>query len=173
MKKFIALLLALTLALSLAVTVSAETVTETGAKSETVTGTYVAGSASTTVYSIDIAWGDLSFTYTAGSEGMWDPETLTYSGTTEGKWSASKEITVTNKSNAAVTVTAAFAAAEGFEVAQIQLDNETVIIGSADNNEGVDGTPKALTGTFTLTPTGTLPEGTENATIGTVTLTIE
>ena len=44
----------------------------TGSYSADVKGTYQAGS-SGAVYSVDIAWTDMSFIYTGAGEGTWDP----------------------------------------------------------------------------------------------------
>ena len=57
----------------------------TGSYSADVKGTYQAGS-SGAVYSVDIAWTDMSFIYTGAGEGTWDPETHQYSGSSEGAW---------------------------------------------------------------------------------------
>ena len=74
-----------------------------------VKGTYQAVGSGAVVYSVDIAWTDMSFTYTGAGEGTWDPETHQYSGSSEGAWTASDDsITVTNHSNAAVKATAKF-----------------------------------------------------------------
>lgn len=84
-----------------------------------VTGTYQSNDGSTPVYSVDIAWGDMAFTYTAGGGTLWDPTTHTYTqSTAPAGWSyspatetslAGNQITLTNHSNASVSYTATFA----------------------------------------------------------------
>ena len=53
----------------------------TGSYSAEVKGTYQPGGSGAVVYSVDIAWTDMSFTYTGAGEGTWNPETHQYSGT--------------------------------------------------------------------------------------------
>lgn len=73
--------------------------------SKSVYGTYVPGQKADTVYSVDIEWGDMNFTYTGGNEGTWNPDTHEYEGATEGVWtSEGNTVTVTNHSNAPVGV---------------------------------------------------------------------
>ncbi len=108
--------------------------------------------ASTTVYSVDIAWGSMAFTYTAGNKGTWNPATYEYEGASEGVWSCEEganAITVTNRSNAEVTVglvyvknlnyadiTADFTLADGTAVNFVKL-------ATADNRLGENGAGKA------------------------------
>ena len=85
----------------------------TGDYTADVNGTYQAGSSGAVVYSVDIAWTNMNFTYTGAGE-AWDPETHQYSGSSEGAWTASNDsITVTNHSNAAVKATASYQAETG------------------------------------------------------------
>lgn len=84
-----------------------------------VTGTYQSNDSSVPVYSVDIAWGDMAFTYSAGGGTLWNPATHTYTQSTEpAGWRyspatdtslAGNQITLTNHSNAAVSYTATFA----------------------------------------------------------------
>ena len=109
MKKIVALALALALALSLAtVSASAETISGSGSTaSHDVKATYQSGGTGGTVYSVDITWGSMEFTYTAASAGTWDPETHSTSGGGSGTWAPKTadgdKITVTNHSNTGVT----------------------------------------------------------------------
>ena len=96
-KKTAALFLSLALACSVNITAfaadeSPKTVDQIGGSAvANVTGTYKEGQSGAARYKVDIAWTDLSFTYTSGSEGTWDPDTHTYNGATEGGWAASQE----------------------------------------------------------------------------------
>ena len=52
-------------------------------------------------------------------------------------------------------------------------DPNVVIVEVATADNGADGAAgTAVIGTITVTPTGTLPEGTSDAVIGTITITI-
>ena len=76
-----------------------------------IVGTYTPGTAGSSVISVDIAWDAMDFTYTAPSQGTWNPVTHTYEGATKGGWSNNTPaITVTNHSNVAVNATLGFTA---------------------------------------------------------------
>ena len=167
MKKITSLLAAAALTCAMGTTAFAEDGVGTGNYNADVKGTYQAGSASATVYSVDITWEDMSFTYTAAGEGTWNPETHEYSGATQASWSESKNIVVTNHSNAAVTATASFQADGGYEAVSMTFGNNGQQISSAVDT-AYDQAPNL---TISVTPSGDLPADT-NGTIGSVTLTI-
>ena len=172
MKKIISLLLTLTLILGLPVTAfAADGVSNGGADTSDVKGTY-SSTATVTVYSVDITWEGLSFTYNGAFEGNWNPETHEYEDATAAGWAAGKgTITVTNHSNADITATPSYVAVEEYKSAGVSFSTSALEVASADN--GVDGAAgTAVAGTITVTPTGTLPEGTKDAVIGTITITI-
>ena len=121
------------------------------------------------VYSVDIAWTDMNFTYTGAGEGTWDPETHQYSGSSEGAWTASDDsITVTNHSNAAVKATASYQAETGYESTTMTFGNNEATVATAVGTE-VDSAPSA---TITVTPGGTLAESANGGKIGTITVSI-
>lgn len=170
LKKITALLATAALVLTMSTTAFAENQTgvSTGGYSATVNGTYQAGGSSATVYSVDITWDDMSFTYTAAGQGTWNPETHKYDGGSEASWSGSKNIVVTNHSNAAVTATAKFEADSGYESTSMTFgDKSGSTIATAVDTQ-VNKAPKA---TITVTPGGSLPEST-NGKIGTITVNI-
>lgn len=172
MKKIISLILALAMVMSLSVTAfAAEGVTNGGTDTSDVKGTY-SSTATVTVYSVDIAWEGLSFTYNGAFEGNWNPETHEYEDATAAGWAAGNgTITVTNHSNTAITATPTYTAKDGFETAGVSFSTSALNVATADN--GIDGAAgTAVTGTITVTPTGSLPEGTKDAVIGTITITI-
>ena len=141
----------------------------TGSYNTDVKGTYQAGSSGDVVYSVDIAWTDMSFIYTGAGEGTWDPETHQYSGSSEGAWTASNDsITVTNHSNAAVKATASYQAETGYESTTMTFGNNEATVATAVGTE-VASAPSA---TITVTPGGTLAESANGGKIGTITVSI-
>ena len=123
----------------------------TGSYPADVKGTYQAGISGDVVYSVDIAWTDMSFIYTGAGEGTWDPETHQYSGSSEGGWTASNDsITVTNHSNAAVKATASYQAETGYESTTMTFGNNGATVATAVGTE-VASAPSA---TITVTPRG-------------------
>ena len=141
----------------------------TGSYSAEVKGTYQPGGSGTVVYSVDIAWTDMSFTYTGAGEGTWNPETHQYIGSSEGAWTASNDsITVTNHSNAAVKATASYQAETGYESTTMTFGNNEATVATAVGTE-VASAPSA---TITVTPGGTLAESANGGKIGTITVSI-
>lgn len=139
----------------------------TGDYTADVKGTYQAGGA--VVYSVDIAWTNMNFTYTGAGKGTWDPETHQYSGSSEGAWTASNDsITVTNHSNAAVKATASYQAETGYESTTMTFGNNEATVATAVGTE-VASAPSA---TITVTPGGTLAESANGGKIGTITVSI-
>ena len=141
----------------------------TGDYTADVNGTYQAGGSGAVVYSVDIAWTNMNFTYTGAGEGTWDPETHQYSGSSEGAWTASDDsITVTNHSNAAVKATAKFEADSGYESTTMTFGNNGATVATAVGTE-VASAPSA---TITVTPGGTLAKSANGGKIGTITVSI-
>ena len=141
----------------------------TGSYSAEVKGTYQPGGSGAVVYSVDIAWTDMNFTYTGAGEGTWNPETHQYSGSSEGAWTASNDsITVTNHSNAAVKATASYKAETGYESTTMTFGNNEATVATAVGTE-VASAPSA---TITVTPGGTLAESANGGKIGTITVSI-
>lgn len=172
MKKITTLLVAAALTCAMGTTAFAadQDGVKTGDYTADVKGTYQVGGAGAVVYSVDIAWTDMSFTYTGAGEGTWDPETHQYSGgSSEGAWTASNDsITVTNHSNAAVKATASYQAETGYESTTMTFGNNEATVATAVGTE-VDSAPSA---TITVTPGGTLAESANGGKIGTITVSI-
>lgn len=181
MKKTLALLLTLAMVLSLAI-VPAAAATENittigGTATHDVTATYKTSSSGSTgggtVHSVDITWGDMAFTYTAGSAGTWDPATHTVTGGASGSWApdtpGGNKITVTNHSNAAVTATLTYTAETAFNGISGTFGNATLNLATAEGTT-VENAPSGYT---TLHLSGALASGTLTGTkIGTITVTL-
>lgn len=172
MKKFLIHILAFAMAVSTSVvSFGADGISSGDSDSCDVKGTYNS-KAVVAVYSVDIVWKDLNFTYNSAFEGTWNPKTHEYENGTTAGWSAGTgTITVTNHSNTDITATPSYAAKPEYESAGMSFSSKALKVKTADN--GVDGAAgTAVVGTITVTPTGSLPEGTEKATIGSITITI-
>lgn len=170
MKKLVSMLVvaALTCAMGTTAFAADQDGVKTGDYTADVKGTYQAGGVGA-VYSVDIAWTDMSFTYTGAGEGTWDPETHQYSESSEGAWTASNDsITVTNHSNAAVKATASYQAETGYESTTMTFGNNEATVATAVGTE-VASAPSA---TITVTPGGTLAESANGGKIGTITVSI-
>lgn len=149
-----------------------------GSDSHDVYVTYQEGESSATIYSVDIVWESMEFTYTAASEGTWNPSTHTFIDVEGASWSfANNKITVTNHSNTAINATFSYAPAANFDTVSgafvdssgTALTNATLTLNSA-----VDSTrEQAPSGTAFLSLSGELPSRLESKTVcGTVTVTI-
>jgi len=167
MKKLVTLALVIVMLVSLSATAFAATrAEEPGDYTAEVTGSYVEGYESNgIVYCVDITWSDLDFTYHAEKGAVWDPVNLKYSEIVPAYWEGEGTINVENRSNTKITAVPSYQAAAGYGTAGMEFSTDDLRVASAES-----GT--AQNGSITVTPTGSLPEMTEAATIGTITLTI-
>ena len=175
MKQIFTLALTFLLIFSL-VTVTAfaadATITEAGkSATKAVKASYRSGAGGSTVYSVDITWGNMEFTYSEGSGRTWNPATHTYSSGGAGGWSHSgNTITVTNHSNAQVTANLAYASETGYEGISGSFGNKSTMNLATAERTTVEEAP---TDTAELSLTGTLNRTVKDPTqIGTVTVTI-
>lgn len=144
MKKGIAVLLALGLTLGMSVTAFAQessiiTSTEEGENSQEidVTAKYNAVEEGI-VYSVDLVWDDMTFTYTETGTRTWNPATHTYGDTVTGGWDkTSSSVKATNHSNAEVNVVFTYAPVTGIT---------TGISGNLSYGAGVNSTKGNSTG---------------------------
>lgn len=169
MKKRTALAMTLVVTMVMGTTVFAAEIND---GSHQVTATYVEGSSSDTIYSVDVSWGSMEFTYTSPAQGTWDPETHEYLGAEDsGRWTYAEDankITVTNHSNAAVEAGLTYTAAEGYEDIEGIFDSAALNLPTAVGTE-VDAAPSD---SALLEISGELPESEESVTVGTVTVTL-
>ena len=169
MKKILSI--TLTLTMLFAMTAMAVTVSDNNnSASADVKANYLAGDTSGTVYSVDITWGALEFTYKDKAQGTWNPNTHKYDGGSEtGTWSANgNTITVTNHSNAPVTASMSYnsdvTGVEGaFNINTLELESAV--------DTSYDNAPKK---TSSLTLSGVLPSTYVDLNkVGTVTVVID
>ena len=171
MKKFLTLALALAMVLTLSINVFAvEYVgSESGTKAESVptNNTSIEVNAETQanpedkVYRVDIAWEAMTFTYTEGNQGTWNPTNHTYSNPEVGTWSDAAKITVTNHSNAPVSVDATCNKETGndglaitFEKTADADDDDKLTAGVVDEFETADKIEYTVSVSGTLTTPG-------------------
>ena len=129
----------------------------------------------TTVYSVDVAWDSLDFTYNFGDADIWNPDTHEYetgATGTAGSWTDnSADIVVTNHSNAKIRATASFA---GGSTSLSRNDVTATLSNPSFTVETAVGTAvdSAPNGKFTCTVSG-IPSGTSDFNLGTITIKIE
>ena len=138
-----------------------------------VKATYSADTKAETVYSVDIEWGNMQYTYTIDSEGSWDPDTHKYTGASEGgRWSCddgADEVKVTNHSNAAVKAAFTYEAESDYQSINGSFNKEGVTLKTAEDTE----VSEAPTDTATLSLNGALKKNVTTPTkIGTATVTL-
>ena len=143
---------------------------ENGTATTPVTASYSAGAGGGTVYSVDITWGSMAFTYRDGSGRTWDPTTHTYSSGGAGGWSNSgNTVTVTNHSNAQVTANLTYTPEAGYDGISGSFDKSTMTLATAEGktfeNASKDTAALILSGALASTVSGSTQ-------IGTVTVTI-
>ncbi len=178
MKKFLMALLALALVCSMAVPAFALDVSEgSNSGSQDVSAKYVAAAEAGAVYSVNIEWEAMTFTYTQASE-KWDPADMKYVEDVAAKWEddGKNDIIISNCSNKAVKATFSVEKESGYDAVTYKFSNTTdnaVTIGAATAGEdGANGT--ATSQTVELTLDGELAEsaGTEATKIGTIKITL-
>ena len=176
MKKILSIALCLVLILSLGTTAyAADTIT--GGQTQTVTGNYQAAAEAGTVYSVDIQWGSLEFTYEVPAQ-VWDTETHTYKSPDDAipQWvceDGANQVTVVNRSNAGIDVTVTTDMGESGITATVS-DEGKFILASADATiTAENATGQETKGSVTITLAGELSkEHTAGSAIGTVTVTL-
>lgn len=146
--------------------------TQNGTATKAVTASYSAGAGggSDPVYSVDITWDSMAFTYSVGSGSTWNPATHTYSSGGTGGWSHNgNKITVTNHSNTKVTANLTYTPEAGYDGISGNFDKTEMDLATAVDTPVVS----APTDTAALTLSGTLDSKVISSTkIGTITVTI-
>lgn len=164
MKKILSVTVLVAVIFSLSI-VTLGTTNINGSQNADVYGTYQEG-LSETIYSVDIEWSELSFTYTATQE--WDPTTHSYKENV-GVWNpVNAVIKITNHSNAEITAMPTWIADQGFESAIMTFDGAEsgLTLNSAATEQ------QAVVGEIKVIPTGYLTETANGSKIGQITVTI-
>ena len=179
MKKLIATALALTMTLSLSLSttaLAAGKVDGAGVGSQVpidVTAKYNDDATEPTVYSVDLTWEDMTFTYNESGSRTWDPDTHTYTCTTSAgcdKYTA--KVTATNHSNANVTVSFTYTPQGDTGVDAFMSKQSFILYAGVENYPDDASTNSAvLTIDGNSKPNGSVTA--EGVTIGTITVTIE
>lgn len=122
------------------------------------------------VYSVDITWESMDFTYSASGTRDWNPQEHAYADNTEASWGGGSGITVTNHSNKGIGAKFSFSALQGFEGLSGTFDEQEIDLLTAEGTE-VNAAPKK---TVAFTLGGDLDENiTELQKVGTITVTLE
>lgn len=173
MKKAIAAALTLTLSLSMGTAVYAEGGSMPASSSADIKATYQTGKVKNdAVYSVDIEWGDLAYTYNSGKIKTWNPTELKYEikENTTPTWSCAEgadKIKVTNNSN--VGVTAKLSYSSEHTLVEGTFDHAKINLKSAEGTEA----GKGPSGVATLALTGGMNESDSPASeLGKVEITV-
>lgn len=169
MKKLTFFILMLAMIMSLSSTALATTIS-TGDHDIDVEAIYQDNITMTTVYSVDVSWDAMQFTYTESGELIWDPVNHTYIDSTTGEWSAyGNTVTVTNHSNAEVTAYFDFYALDEYNSVTGSFDIPYAYLAAGELN-GYDSADSVVA---TLTLDGALDaDVVEFTKVGTITVTI-
>lgn len=168
MKKIITM--AVTLVLILSLTVPTYAYGPGTKKKLDVTAKYNS-STTATVYSVDIDWESLTFTYNEKSSRTWNPSNHSYTTDIPGSWDkTSADITVTNHSNAVVTVAmnyTASAASTGVS-GVLSGGNKTLAAGLENQYAAAD----SVTGILTISGRPNSNVTSSGVTVGSITIII-
>lgn len=170
MKRLITTAIAMTMVLCMGTTAFAETVTTPGDKEIPVTAKYSDAVNTPDVYSMDLVWSDMTFTYSETGTKTWNPETHTYTENTQAGWDkTTATIQMTNHSNVAVDVDLAYTPVEGTGVTgEFAVTDFNFPAGPEGNPSNASSKTAILT--ISGTPTDTVT--TDGITVGTITVTI-
>lgn len=172
MKKVMMMVLTLAMILSCAVPAFAVTLGNGEKQTVDVKARYTENITSSTVYSVDVKWDAMEFTYAVSGSKVWNPSEHDYDVTTTSSgWSNNNnEITVTNHSNAKISAEFAFAVISDYSALSGTFSKAKLELPSAEGKEIDD---EALTGKTALTLNGALDAAiTVPTKVGAVTITI-
>lgn len=176
MKKIIAAALALTMTLGMSTSAFAAEGSVDGAGTGAqdpinVTAKYNDGTTTQTVYSVDLTWDDMIFTYNESGTRTWNPDTHTYTESTTSGWDkTTASVTATNHSNAAVTVKFDYTP-QGATGVNASMSKDSFKLAAGVENKPNEAATDSSILTITGTPNNSVTA--EGVTIGTITVTIE
>lgn len=179
MKRLTALALCLTTVFTLGTSASAadklsSIAAGSNTSSQQVKGTY-SDDTNATVYSVDIEWSNFNFVYNKGSNGVWNPATHKYSEKKSAGWGdQTGTIKMTNHSNANVGYTLTCSVDSNYSNFYLGTDKYSALGTDTGTLETAEGTTveKAPSKQLTIYPLGSLPAGTNDANVATLTITI-
>lgn len=166
MKKIFFAFISLTVVLTLSISSFASSITSQDESQTIDVKAKAVLSETPTTYSVDIEWDNMTFTYTRAQE--WNPSTHTYEE--NGKWeNTDADITVTNHSNASVSVNVTYNAAENTGIiGTIENGSATLAAGEVNGYSNAD----KLVSTLKISGTPSADVTEEGITVGTITVTI-
>lgn len=173
MKKIFATIIALAMVLAMSVTAFAAE--DTGNKpgdSQDIDVTAKTESSTTTptVYSVDISWDSMTFTYSESGTKTWNPENHTFTTSTSGGWDkTTANVTVTNHSNATVDVAVTYSAVDGTGVTGTITNGTKTLAAGVEN--AYDAADK-LVATLTISGEPTATVTSEGVKVGSITVKI-
>ena len=122
------------------------------------------------VYSVDISWDSMTFTYSESGTKVWDASTHTYSTNTEGGWDkTTADIVVTNHSNAPVDVSVVYSGLENSGVSAAIINGTDTLDAGVEN--AYDKADK-LVATLKISGKPSNSVTSEGVKIGSITITI-
>ena len=149
---------------------AAENIGQNGSKEIEVTAKYSSTTSTPDVYSVDIEWSSMTFTYTQTSTKKWNADDHSYDTVSEGAWDkTSATITVTNHSNVSVNVDMKYTAVENTGVKGALTNTSAVLnAGEEGNYNGADSVSAKLT--ISGKPNSTVTD--DGVKVGTIKVTI-
>lgn len=178
-KKALTLCVATILGLSSGTVAMAATINSAeGTNSRAVYGIYQPEDEAATVYSVDVSWGSMEFTYTDGDVSKtWNPSTHQYTKSVgEGNWSnqaGANEVTVTNRSNKALTATVEATTLDSYAGITATVDKASLSLPDASMGASTSKPGHPSIASTTISLSGALTDKNANkAKIGSVTVKI-
>lgn len=173
MKRIIATTLTLAIGFGMSATaLAAETVGQNGRQDIDVKAKYSDAVTTPDVYSIDIQWDNMTFTYSEAGTMDWNPATHTYTENVTAGWDKdSADVTVMNHSNVPVDVSFGYVPEDSYGITTALTDIENAVNLKAAMEGNLTDIPSV---TVTLTVSGTPNKNVteEGVVVGTITVKI-
>lgn len=175
MKRIYAFCLVFAMILSMNVTAFAAEGSDTGNKpgesqNIDVTAKVESSTSSGAVYSVDIEWESMTFTYVESVSKVWNPQTHAYTESTTSGWDKTEsKITVTNHSNVSVNVTVEYTPVSGNGVSGT-ITNGSATLDAGEENKPNDADELVATLTISGTPNDNVTD--QGIKVGSVKVTI-